>query len=83
MKKITITLPDGYQPPEGTEDGQSFDESVTFRIKDGKLTLTAINGVMLDPKEGGEKASPEPPAPDEVEMDLAARYEAAMQQSQA
>lgn len=78
MKPVSIKIPDGYQPPEGTEDGQSFDESVTFKLSGGKLTLTAVNGISLDGSQEGEKAKPEP-----GDADLASRYAAAMSQPQA
>lgn len=59
-KTITLEIPEGYMPPEGVTDGQTFDESVTFKIGKGRMTLTAINGISLDGKEEGEKAMPEP-----------------------
>lgn len=74
MKKpITLSIPDGYQVPEGTEDGQSFDESVTFKLSGDKLTLIAVNGISLTGDKEGEKAKPDP-----AQSDLASRYQAAM-----
>lgn len=78
MKPVSFAIPDGYQVPEGTENGQSFDESVTFKLSGDKLTLTAVNGISLDGKQEGEKASPDP-----ADADLASRYATAMSQPQA
>lgn len=75
--KTTFTPPEGYQVPEGTADGSTFDESVTLKMEGKKLCIVAINGVSMpgyeEDAEKGSKSSPDP-----VEGDFAARYKAAM-----
>lgn len=71
MKPVYVKIPEGYQVPEGTMEGQNFDESVTFELEKGRLCLKAINGVWLDGKaDEADKAVPDPP-------DLASRYQQA------
>lgn len=77
-KKVTIPIPAGYQVPEGTQDGQTFDESVTFKLEGDKLCVYAINGAVLpafeDEKEQGQKSG--------TDDGLQARYAAAMSAQQ-
>jgi hypothetical protein len=49
---IMITKPDGYDLPEGTKEGDTFDELVTLKVgADGYLTPVAIAGVEIPEKE--------------------------------
>jgi hypothetical protein len=63
---IEFDLPDGFQIPDDTEPGESFDAMATISVgDDGKAQLLALDGL---PVEGGEeeaaarRAGP-PPAP--------------------
>ena len=35
-KKIEFTIPKGFNVPEGTDEGDTFEVSATFRLKDGR-----------------------------------------------
>ena len=63
---VEFDLPDGFQIPDDTEPGESFDAVATLSVgEDGKAQLLALDGL---PVEGGEeeaaaaRAGP-PPAP--------------------
>lgn len=57
-KTIEFVIPDGYQVPEGTDEGDTFEASATFRLKNGKMCLESIDGVAMPgyENEKGEKA---------------------------
>lgn len=63
---IEFELPPGFQVPDQTEPGQSFDAVATISVgEDGKAQLLALDGL---PVEGGEEETEErragqPPAP--------------------
>lgn len=63
---IEFALPEGFQVPDQTEPGQSFDAVATISVgEDGKAQLLALDGL---PVEGGEEETAErragqPPAP--------------------
>jgi hypothetical protein len=63
---IEFQLPDGFQIPDQTEPGQSFDAVATISVgDDGKAQLLALDGL---PVEGGEaeterRRAGQPPAP--------------------
>lgn len=63
---IEFDLPPGFQVPDDTEPGQSFDAVATVSVgDDGKAQLLALDGL---PVEGGEEATAakregQPPAP--------------------
>lgn len=67
---IEFDLPDGFQVPDDTEPGESFDAVATLSVgDDGKAKLLALDGL---PVEGGEeeaaarRAGP-PPAPNSAQ----------------
>lgn len=72
-KKVSFPIPASYQVPEGTQDGQTFDESVTLKLEGDKLCVYAINGAVLpayeEEAEQGQKS----------DSGLSARYKAAME----
>lgn len=63
---IEFDLPEGFQVPDQTEPGQSFDAVATISVgDDGKAQLLALDGL---PVEGGEedterRRAGQPPAP--------------------
>jgi hypothetical protein len=63
---VEFDLPQGFQVPDDTEPGESFDAVATISIgEDGKAQLLALDGL---PVEGGEEEMAErragtPPAP--------------------
>lgn len=71
-KKVTFPIPAGYQVPEGTQDGQTFDESVTFKLEGDKLCVYAINGAVLPAFEKDDEQG------QKADAGLQARYQAAM-----
>ena len=52
--KISIPVPPNYSIPEDIEDGQSFEELVTFRVDGTSLVPTMIAGVEI-PAEDAEE----------------------------
>ncbi len=64
MNKIEI--PEGYTLPAETEDGQSFEELVTFRVEGDSLVPTMIAGVEIAADES-EEDEMEDEAADEME----------------
>jgi mannose/fructose/N-acetylgalactosamine-specific phosphotransferase system component IID len=66
MNKIEI--PEGYTLPAETEDGQTFEELVTFRVDGDSLVPTMIAGVEIAADESEEEvAMEEDMAADEME----------------
>ena len=65
---MTITLPKGYTPPEGSKPGEPF-EAVAMLVasEDGSYTLKTIDGVKIagykDHEEKSEDMEPEQPSP--------------------
>lgn len=63
---IEFDLPEGFQVPDNTEPGESFDAVATISVgEDGKAQLLALDGL---PVEGGEEEAAErragpPPTP--------------------
>jgi hypothetical protein len=54
---IEFALPEGFQVPDQTEPGQSFDAVATISVgEDGKAQLLALDGL---PVEGGEEETEE------------------------
>ena len=65
--KISIPVPPNYSIPEDIEDGQSFEELVTFRLEGTSLVPTMLAGVEI-PMEDAEDEAVE----DMEEEDMAA-----------
>ena len=56
MSKIKI--PDGFQIPEEIEEGQTFEELVTFRVEGEYLVPTMIAGVEIAAEEAEDEEAP-------------------------
>lgn len=41
---MSILLPEGFQPPEGTEDGDTFEVITKAKIMDGRLVFESFDG---------------------------------------
>ena len=57
---MKITIPEGYTLPEGTKDGDTFEELVTFKVEGDKLIPQMIAGVEIpyeEPKTESEDMS--------------------------
>ena len=65
--KISIPVPPNYSIPEDIEDGQTFEELVTFRLEGTSLVPTMLAGVEI-PMEDAEDEAVE----DMEEEDMAA-----------
>ena len=64
---MTITLPKGYELPEGAKPGEPFDAVASILLnEDGTFTLSAIDGMELDAEEAEAET--------EEEMDPMARF---------
>jgi mannose/fructose/N-acetylgalactosamine-specific phosphotransferase system component IID len=68
MNKIEI--PEGYTLPAETEDGQTFEELVTFRVEGDSLVPTMIAGVEIAADESEEDMEMEDEAADEMEAGM-------------
>jgi len=44
---LEIPVPNGFEAPEDSESGASFDVLATVKMQDGKLTLEAIDGLPV------------------------------------
>jgi hypothetical protein len=62
-----ITIPEGFQIPEEIEDGQTFEELVTFRVEGTSLVPTMIAGVEIPSEDAEEDTEMEDEAVDEME----------------
>lgn len=41
---MSIPLPEGFQPPQGTKDGDTFEVITKAKIKDGRLVFESFDG---------------------------------------
>ena len=65
---MKIEIPEGYTLPAETEDGQTFEELVTFRVEGDSLVPTMIAGVEIAAEEADdEEDDMEDEAADEME----------------
>jgi hypothetical protein len=62
---ISFPIPEGMVPPEGSEEGATFDALATVKLGKDTLTLIAIDGL---PVSEGEEA-PEAEAADDAGFD--------------
>lgn len=53
-----IKVPEGFQPPEGTEDGQDFEMTVKARMEGDHLCIDQVNGIPTHA--GGDEEAQEP-----------------------
>ena len=53
---MSIPLPEGFQPPEGTKDGDAFEIITKAKIKDGRLMFESFDG---QPTKGASEDSDE------------------------
>ncbi len=49
-KGITMPVPAGFTPPEGTGEGDSFDAVASLTMSGGSLILTALDGIPVASK---------------------------------
>ena len=63
---MKIPIPSDYTLPAETEDGQTFEELVTFRVEGDSLVPTMIAGVEIAAEEA-EDTEMEDEAADEME----------------
>jgi mannose/fructose/N-acetylgalactosamine-specific phosphotransferase system component IID len=64
---MKIPIPSDYTLPAETEDGQTFEELVTFRVEGDSLVPTMIAGVEIAAEEAEDKDEMEDEAADEME----------------
>ena len=53
---MSIMLPEGFQPPEGTKDGDTFEVIAKAMVVDGRMVFESFNGqpTKTDSEESGE-----------------------------
>ncbi len=57
---MLISLPKGYELPEGAKPGEPFDAVASItQNSDGTFTLSAIDGVDLDAESEADEQGPE------------------------
>jgi hypothetical protein len=71
---IDIPVPQGFEAPEDSEEGRSFDVLATVSYEGGKLTLTAIDGLPVSAKAETKEEDSEGPEMEE-EADFMAAVE--------
>jgi hypothetical protein len=64
---MKIPMPPDFSLPEDIEDGQSFEELVTFRVEGTSLVPTMIAGVEIPSEDAEEDTEMEDEAVDEME----------------
>jgi hypothetical protein len=64
---MKIPMPPDFSLPEDIEDGQSFEELVTFRVEGTSLVPTMIAGVEIPSEDAEEDTEMEEEAVDEME----------------
>lgn len=47
---MSIALPEGFQPPEGTKDGDTFEVITKAKIVDGRLVFESFDGQPTAPE---------------------------------
>lgn len=52
---MSIVLPEGFQPPQGTKDGDTFEVITKAKIKDGRLVFESFDGQPV----GSESEDPD------------------------
>lgn len=72
---IDIPVPQGFEAPEESEEGRSFDVLATVSYEGGKLTLTAIDGLPVSAESKTEEADAEEPEMEEEDADFMAAVE--------
>lgn len=53
---MSIMLPEGFQPPEGTKDGDTFEVIAKAKVVDGRMVFESFDGqpTKTDSEESGE-----------------------------
>jgi hypothetical protein len=64
---MKIPIPNDYQLPAETEDGQTFEELVTFRVDGDSLVPTMLAGVEIAAEEAEDEDEMVDEAADEME----------------
>lgn len=59
-KGLMIPIPDGFTPPDGTEDGDTFQVMADVKMMDGKLLIEKLDGkdVSDDESDDAEEEMP-------------------------
>ena len=55
MPETYIPMPEGFEIPQGANEGEEFDATVRVKPEDGKLCVLKINGIPLPSSEEGEE----------------------------
>ncbi len=55
-----ITPPPDYSPPDDAAEGDTFDATVKFKVKGGKLCILSIDGVPYTEEEQEEEPAKSP-----------------------
>lgn len=64
MPETYIPMPEGFEIPQGANEGEEFDVTVRVKPEEGKLAVLKINGIPLPYSEDEE----EEPEADEMPM---------------
>lgn len=48
-------MPEGFEIPQGAQQGEEFDVTVRVKPEDGKLCVLKINGIPVESNEEGEE----------------------------
>lgn len=77
---MKITIPAGFELPEGISEGDEFEATITLKLgEDGTATLVALDSVPLESEEddadkeegGGSEAPKDSSGEDEVDFESA------------
>jgi hypothetical protein len=63
MPETYIPMPEGFEIPQGANQGEEFDVTVRVKPEEGKLCVLKINGI---PVKGGEEEEEEEEDDDEM-----------------
>ena len=55
---MSIPLPEGFKPPEGTKDGDTFEVIAKAKVMDGRLVFESFDGQKTEP-DGDEETADE------------------------
>lgn len=61
----SIDMPEGFEPPDDVQEGQSFDVTCRMHVQDGKLCIESINGVKTDGGTEGDEEDDSTSPPEE------------------
>jgi len=67
---MKIEIPEGYEVPENTKDGQEFEELVTFKLQGMELVAIKLAGIELPDEEDAKDKKSEPKGEPKDEMPM-------------